>query len=1200
MHFVEVSQYHIRALSESNGGHSPVPQEGVLRRAEQHALFLLLWLLVALPLMAADTTWNGGTSATWSDDANWSGTAPSTSDTAVFSNAAPANQPNVADDSTILGLTLNVATTIDIDDRETLSLTDDNGTTGSGNLTLTGLGTFDFGSDGGNLSLGTGNIILDGFNPGHSSSRGFDFSDGDIRVPLDTSTGMPTGDHSLNNHIEVTANGGTIYLANSTYTESTILRNIDLGGHLLIESPGGGNSWGYSVAGNLKLLQDTTRTLRWGQGTNHNGTDWIAGPIIDGVGGANNPFRLDQTGRNLLIANANNTYAGGTIIEKASATSARYITVNSSGVLGTGDLLVERGGRLMFNNPTASATPGNLAAGANIEIEPGGVLSINADVDITDRLTPNSGGVYGLDTTITTPLNLSTMGNGHMFLGALSAGGYSAATLTPGANTTYRLGGGNPSHNFFENTGVFNLEINTANVLTGSANLTVASGLQTNASYGRVIMNASQDFVGEVLVNSDGMLSTAMTGGTPFGDLTNTITVYGSLSAVGASGTFNSAIFSKLVMKPGSTFYLSNLPKYGNSAGGNNGDRWDDAQDLVLDGVDFKLHSARNADSEESVGDFIFSGRVRLEVERNGTGGRDVVLTMASINRQNRGVLDVYTTDSTRMGGDDSNNARRFVFTDNFGLGIDNGMVPPWIADLDDKHFLQYDTGVGVNHPGTLGLKTITYTSSDLTTAGPTDIVSLNSSVTLTGAASCYALRFKNDINGEHEVTVTGGAIMAYGNNRSVYATLDSGSREMVYWSPSYQTFRNSAAIQTTGGFTKAEGSQLLLNNTDAGADYAITGGIYMQEGKLESGSRFVLALANNQLRVDHEGLLDINDENTTILGLSGSGRSATVYNDGGNPRTLTINLTSGTNTYDGRFQSTGDVGDLSLVKSGSGNQIMTSASRSYFTGTTVVSEGTLGVGGPSALYFGDNSQWTTAKFSVEAGATLALGVGGEDSFNEAQIALLSATGDGAGGFKNGSIIGFDTREATDNEATVDTAIANLNAGANEVGLDKIGSGNLTLTATHTFTGNTRVREGGLVMATSSGLSSDNVTVLPGASLGHDNTGSVALARNLHLDSGAGLTFPNSANALGKFSVGGNITLNANQITIKVGASVLTGGTYRLLEATGDLNVNGVLPSAVYTGAGISGCARLNVVSGAGGHVDLLVSDKPGSIFIFR
>ena len=108
-----------------------------------------------------------------------------------------------------------------------------------------------------------------------------------------------------------------------------------------------------------------------------------------------------------------------------------------------------------------------------------------------------------------------------------------------------------------------------------------------------------------------------------------------------------------------------------------------------------------------------------------------------------------------------------------------------------------------------------------------------------------------------------------------------------------------------------------------------------------------------------------------------------------------------------------------------------------------------------------------TGSVTVSNGATLAVGAGSAGEFtanttgNGSIGALLS--GSGALGqtvtWNNGAILGIDTTNATGG-VTYTGVIAN--SGGNAIGLTKLGSNTLTLTADNTYTGPTTVIAGGL------------------------------------------------------------------------------------------------------------------------------------------
>ncbi len=144
------------------------------------------------------------------------------------------------------------------------------------------------------------------------------------------------------------------------------------------------------------------------------------------------------------------------------------------------------------------------------------------------------------------------------------------------------------------------------------------------------------------------------------------------------------------------------------------------------------------------------------------------------------------------------------------------------------------------------------------------------------------------------------------------------------------------------------------------------------------------------------------------------------------------------------------------LVKSGAGT--LTLASSNLYSGATTVNAGILQIAKRAGLYNGDEAQWTDANIVVNSGATLAFSVGGAGEFSAGDIGLLSALGSASGGFKSGSLLGFDTTGAAGGSFAYDTAIAN--PGGNRLGLHKLGAGTLALGGANTYTGTTRLAAG--------------------------------------------------------------------------------------------------------------------------------------------
>lgn len=958
----------------------------------------------------AQITWTGTTSTTWSVGTNWQGgVAPGSADIAAFDAAGLANnQPTINATGSVGGMSLAATPTITLTNFNA-DFTVAGAVTGTAGLTSTATATSNWGRlvftntastfGGGVRTQGTailrynpGITINTSFGAGDITIDGGTFSLQGTAIPNSATTGMPTGnggtDRNLTNTIVVTGAGGTLNMNQGSAGSGLGLayNGLTLGGTVRTSSSGGGNAGGYTVAGTVTLLQDAARTLRFDNNTSHNGSDWIAGRISDGAGTAGNPFRVAVTGRPLQISNSANDYAAGTIVESGN-TSSHYLEITADGTLGTGNLSVESRGRVRLSNPTAVGAAGNLAASAMITVEPGGVVGINGNVDASGRFTASSAGIYGVEGSRSYTLNLATLGNGSMFLGTATGGSYTAATLGAGAGARYRLGGGSSVAAVSGARQV--LSFTQPNVLTSANSLVVGPGLNlSNSTGGIVALGASQDFSGGVTVNVGGVLSTTIAStNTPFGDTAQPIVVNGVIAASGGSGAFNPAY--TIALRPGATLAFVN-DGFTNTAGLNNNDRWGDSTAIpTLHGATLMLTGSRfGLATSETVGAVTFNGNAGITINGASTTPPLTTLSIASLTRQATGVLTI--TGQGTLGAASGGASSQLVVSGTAPM-VTNGIVAPW-AIRSDSNFLTYGGSL-------TGFGNATYTSTSLNTATSTDVVN-TAAVTLSANPIVYAMRYTDTISvsgANTTITVGSGGVIGAGSNKTVNAVLASGSQEFIFWATGgSQNLASNAAIQTSGGFVKAGASTLNLTNTSAGADYAITGGITIQNGTLVSGSRFAAAMANNRLTVNHDGRLSLNNVATTVQGLRGEGSGGSVFNSGANVRALTINVASGSDSYEGRVFE-----NIELVKTGVGTQAL-SGTNSY-VGSTAVSQGTLLVNGTNT---------GTGLVSVSSGARL----GGTGSIAAAlDIAGTLAPGasvetlaSGTLGFSSGSTFAYE------------------------------------------------------------------------------------------------------------------------------------------------------------------------------------------------
>jgi autotransporter-associated beta strand protein len=202
-------------------------------------------------------------------------------------------------------------------------------------------------------------------------------------------------------------------------------------------------------------------------------------------------------------------------------------------------------------------------------------------------------------------------------------------------------------------------------------------------------------------------------------------------------------------------------------------------------------------------------------------------------------------------------------------------------------------------------------------------------------------------------------------------------------------------------------------------------------------------------------------------------------------PGLLTIqgNITTGnTNNISFAFAGTGDTlvtgtmgGSANWYVNKTGNGTLTLANAVTPKATSVrylVQAGTLKLAVTSALDNGTTANWTAAKIAVASGATLAFNVGGTNEFTTGNVTTLltnlaastvTVTTSTGNGMNAGSVLGFDTTNASGGTFTIADTIANTTGAAGGArGLTKLGTNTLTLTGSNTYSGTTTVSAGTL------------------------------------------------------------------------------------------------------------------------------------------
>jgi fibronectin-binding autotransporter adhesin len=233
--------------------------------------------------------------------------------------------------------------------------------------------------------------------------------------------------------------------------------------------------------------------------------------------------------------------------------------------------------------------------------------------------------------------------------------------------------------------------------------------------------------------------------------------------------------------------------------------------------------------------------------------------------------------------------------------------------------------------------------------------------------------------------------------------------------------------------------------------------------------------------------------------------------------------------------------GPGSFIQAGTGATILKTAN---YTGSTNINAGTLQFARTTALYNNNPANWTAAKITVASGATLALNVGGANEFTSGNVDTVKALGTATGGFLNNSRLGLDTTNAAGGKFTYASAIGNTNSGANSIGLTKLGTGTLELTASNTYTGTTHIQAGALNVADGGALNGGGSVIVDG--------GATFNLLGTYLfnigDNGAG----NQITGAGNADLTGVFSLNL------ASAAIADGNQWSLVGITGSVDWDGL------------------------------------------
>ncbi|MFN9272585.1 MAG: beta strand repeat-containing protein, partial [Planctomycetia bacterium] len=285
-----------------------------------------------------------------------------------------------------------------------------------------------------------------------------------------------------------------------------------------------------------------------------------------------------------------------------------------------------------------------------------------------------------------------------------------------------------------------------------------------------------------------------------------------------------------------------------------------------------------------------------------------------------------------------------------------------------------------------------------------------------------------------------------------------------VGWNNAASAF--SGTFSGAGSLTKVGSGTLTLS-----AANTYTGGSTISAGRLAVGNAAALGASTGPLAVN-AGTLDLGGFSVNVGALSGSAGAVITTSTAAGTATLTTNAASNS-TFAGTIQDNGS-GVVALTKTGAGQLTLTGVNT--YSGTTTISGGVLIASSSSAL-----PGFASSGRVVFGGGILQLPVDGT-LWTMGQVGTI-----------------FANATKTSGQLAIDVASGNQSqtggAYSGGIGLRKLGSGTLSLTAANTYTGTTTVDNGTLFFGDTGASIRGPLTINAGgtASLGTWSLGYVGL-----------------------------------------------------------------------------------------------------------
>ncbi|MEI6283671.1 MAG: autotransporter-associated beta strand repeat-containing protein [Opitutae bacterium] len=532
-----------------------------------------------------------------------------------------------------------------------------------------------------------------------------------------------------------------------------------------------------------------------------------------------------------------------------------------------------------------------------------------------------------------------------------------------------------------------------------------------------------------------------------------------------------------------------------------------------------------------TVSTLTFSGAAVINLANINLGAASSILNTGALSALGgAGSITVNITNGTQLADNSSFTILKYTSLDNFNAFIKGTITgasarqsTTLVNDIANSQIILTTAGDTLNWSGAQS-STWTTTSGNLnwslnSSGDPTDYLAgdvvaftdsaTNFTVSIAEAVSPSSLTFNNSTN---NYTINSAASTSFGIEGTTSLIKNGSGRVDI-----------NAPLKITGGLTVNNGTIALNNGSNS-----FTGNINLNgAANLELGATGALGTTNTlTFGLGATGKLSLKGNNATLSGLANNtGNPGTPIIENGSSSTnstLTLNLASGTNTFDGVMQN-GSSNTLSLTKTGAGTLVLTNDNT--FTGLTTVTAGTLqlGNGGSTGIVAGD--------ISIGASGTLNLNRTGKLSTSQV------FSGSGALNLKYGE---------------------------------------LELLGNNTFTGTATIYSGTTLTIGSTGTLSSSATIVDNgtfdyAKSGSNNLGAVSGTGDLKISAGA-------VSQTGTNSLSGSLTI-ASGATY----ALTSTGSFTSISAITDNGILSIGAHADYTiAAPITGTGTLVSTIGAG------------------